>query len=150
MNLDGVNIRTKTFKYNLCFGILLGKLEGINMLEYLKFWEFLKRPIGKPFGEGLTPDQKRKYRRQFYDIYFKAFIMSVVFLSGFVYFIGLIFSQNLGYISIAVLLFMTYVQLIEEWINQVDIILERIQRRVKKNKKNVDRDDENESLYSTG
>lgn len=107
-------------------------------MEYLKnlmFWR-KEEEIEEILSQGLDEEQKRKYRKQYISLAYNVFIISLVYILGIISFIGLLFSNgSIWTIALVVILLRDYEKMTIEWRREVELIKERIEKRIKKNRK---------------
>lgn len=107
--------------------------------KHLKFWNHSKE--AENITEGLTLTQKKKYRKQYIRLAYNTFILSVVYILGIITLIGKLFSDGaIWTIVVVALIIRDYERLTYEWKNESELILERIQKRISKNKKQQNRE----------
>lgn len=109
------------------------------MLKYTK--ELFKKEKNEPIGEGLTKEQKKKYKRQFLKTWFTGILMSVVYLAGIVGFIAETFENGIHHLSLVIIISYFFIKTIREIGEEGRTIEERIQKRIIKNKKQQKKDE---------
>lgn len=87
-------------------------------------------------AEGLTKEQKKKYKRQYISIMFSATILVTIYLLAINELMGIFFiNKQLWALAVIVLIIRFCVNDILESKEEIELIKERIEKRKKKNKK---------------
>lgn len=109
----------------------------MKMVEYLKHMAFWKRNdnVEDALGLGLSEKQKRKYRGQYYWVAFTTFVMSLVYIVSIISLMYLLFEGSIWALAVVILILRDYEMLVKDLRSEVDLIIERIEKRVKKNRK---------------
>lgn len=106
-------------------------------MEYLKnlmFWR-KEQVIEEALGLELTDEQRKKYRKQYLRLAYNTYIISLTYILGTMGLIYFFFQGNIWALAIVVVLLRDYKKLTLEWKAEVELIQERIEKRVKKNRK---------------
>jgi hypothetical protein len=109
-------------------------------MEYMKNLMFWKKEseIKEKIADGLTDEQKNKYRKQYMKLAYNTFILSLVYILGVISLISNLFMNNqMWTIAVVVVLLRDYVNLTDKWGHESELIIERINKRKAKNRKKV-------------